>query len=63
MQGRIEERQEMPLDFLAAKFEPVSSAVAERVRGIGSLDDLLTLTKRSLAAGSLRELGLDSGVQ
>ena len=63
MQGRIEERQEMLLDLLAAKFGPVSSTVSERVRSIGSLDDLRALTNRSLAAGSLRELGFDSGIQ
>ena len=56
--GRVEGRLEALRAVLAARFGPPDEPVASRVAGIDSVDELRTLTRRALAAGSLQKAGV-----
>jgi predicted transposase YdaD len=69
VKGRQEGRQEgrmegleairaVLLDVLTTRFGQLNESVTGRVRGIGSMEELRSLTHRALSAGSLNDVGL-----
>ena len=66
VEGRTEGRTEGALDawrlalldVLVSRFGTLEDSVSDRVRSLGSIDDLRALTNRALSANSLRELDL-----
>ena len=50
--------QEFLLSEMAERFGPVPAAIRRRIKAVQDLDELKTLGKRLLAAGSLDDLGL-----
>ena len=65
-EGRVEGRTEGALDawrlalldVLVSRFGTLENSISDRVRSLGSIDDLRALTHRALSANSLRELDL-----
>src|SRR5271165_5973629 len=58
LEGQLEAWCTVLVDLLTTKFGPPGEAVIAGIQGIGSIEDLRTLTHRAITADSFGDLGL-----